>query len=207
MTLFMSPSDQDEVYALISCLGVVLAASGLMIWSGIRSLRSSGSVAKPLVLAFAIVIVATGVVHLVWGGSRTALSSNAKSNAMAVQQTIESCGAQTSDGTLVEKASAGRQAVTCATRAQIVAAEPSLAKLFAKGSCGGTSPCVTVLGGDDPATDYVVRSISNSTSPRHRVVFVITRNEDGVEKTCYRAKSLSVSGGPKDEERCPTGRW
>ena len=106
----------------------------------------------------------------------------AKTNAMSIYQTIESCAAGTINGTLIDGD------FKCTDAKSITDAEPSLAALLEEDSCG-ENPCVVVSDATDNA--YTVTSYTES-GPEN--VYIIKRSDTELFKTCE---------GPA----CPTGKW
>ena len=150
-----------------------------------------------LVVMIIISILMAVAVPVFLSQKQKALATNAKVNAKHVQDTIESCAAGTTTGTLTQL-----PAVNCTLPAQLTALEPSLTDILAPAlKCGVPAVvCVAIAAGPTGAdTSYILTSSTNSPV-LSRVAFILTRLETGVSKSCSGpAASL--------KSMCPAGTW
>lgn len=148
-----------------------------------------------LVVMIIVAILMAVAVPVFLGQKQKALATNAKTNAKNVYDAIESCGASTTNGTLIDTAGSG---INCTTADTVKANEPSLSKLFDAGSCG-TVPCVEIVPGSGEA--YTIRS-RTAGGQADQVTFELARTASTVTKKC-----TGNGTGEALKRMCPTGVW
>ena len=155
-----------------------------------------------LVVMIIIGILMSVAVPVFLGQKQKALASNAKSNATNILQTIQSCGADTTNGTLYD---VGPPVFNCTDPAQIAKSEPSLAKLFNANTCG-TKQCVYITQQASAGTpsSYTLVAWTNSDAA-NQGAFQIQVQDDNITKTC----GMQVAGVSQKaaDKTCPTGKW
>jgi prepilin-type N-terminal cleavage/methylation domain-containing protein len=149
-----------------------------------------------LVVMIIIAILMAVAIPVFLGQKQKALATNAKQNAKHVQDTLESCAAGTSSGTLQEGM------FNCGTVANLTDDEPSLSKLLVGMNCGGRICVVVNVTGPD---DYTINSTTNSTGAQGAVDFRLTRNQNGVTRDCVGVAGAGMAKALK--RMCPTNAW
>lgn len=184
-----------------------------------------------LVVMIIISILMAVAIPVFLGQKQKAIGSNAKGLAKAVQDSLESCMASTTNGTLYDEDGATRvcdMTTVAADEAGLVPKLSAAGNINSGNPAGGcnianTPECATVSIGTAPAqtSNYVV-SVKTARVNNEVVWFSVIRTADGTAKRCGAARQTAVPnnfaaivskaaarGAQTNLTRrlCPTGGW